>query len=57
MYYYVSLCIIIMCIIIKYYYVLLYYYYIINLMFQFGLAPTINKPTRVTNKTISAIDI
>ena len=25
-------------------------------MFQFGLVPTINKPTRVTNKTISAID-
>ena len=25
-------------------------------MFQFGLLPTINKPTRVTNKTISAID-
>ena len=28
----------------------------INLMFQFGLVPTINKPTRVTNKTISAVD-
>ena len=28
----------------------------VNLMFQFGLVPTINKPTRVTNKTISAID-
>ena len=27
-----------------------------NLMFQFGLVPTINKPTRVTNKTISTID-
>ena len=25
-------------------------------MFQFGLVPTINKPTSVTNKTISAID-
>ena len=29
---------------------------IVNLMFQFGLVPTVNKPTRVTNKTISAID-
>ena len=28
----------------------------VNLMFQFGLVPTRNKPTRVTNKTISAID-
>ena len=28
----------------------------VNLMFQFGLVPTINKPTRVTNKTISAVD-
>ena len=28
----------------------------VNLMFHFGLVPTINKPTRVTNKTISAID-
>ena len=28
----------------------------VNLMFQFGLVPTINKSTRVTNKTISAID-
>ena len=28
----------------------------VNLMFQFDLVPTINKPTRVTNKTISAID-
>ena len=28
----------------------------VNLMFQFGLVPTINKPTRVTKKTISAID-
>ena len=28
----------------------------VNLMFQFGLIPTINKPTRVTNETISAID-
>ena len=28
----------------------------VSLMFQFGLVPTINKPTRVTNKTISAID-
>ena len=28
----------------------------VNLMFQFGLVPTINKPTRVTNKTLSAID-
>ena len=28
----------------------------VNLMFQFGLVPTINKPTRLTNKTISAID-
>ena len=28
----------------------------VNLMFQFGLVPTINKPTRVTNKTISAIE-
>ena len=28
----------------------------VNLMFQFGLVPTINKPTRVTNKTISATD-
>ena len=28
----------------------------VNLMFQFSLVPTINKPTRVTNKTISAID-
>ena len=27
----------------------------VNLMFQFGLVPTINKPTGVTNKTISAI--
>ena len=27
-----------------------------NLMFQFDLVPTINKPTRVTNETISAID-
>ena len=25
-------------------------------MFQFGLVPTINKPTSVTNQTISAID-
>ena len=25
-------------------------------MFQFGLVPTINKPSKVTNKTISAID-
>ena len=29
---------------------------VVNLKFQFGLVPTINKPTRVTNKTISAID-
>ena len=28
----------------------------VNSMFQFGLVPTINKPTSVTNKTISAID-
>ena len=28
----------------------------VDLTFQFGLVPTINKPTRVTNKTISAID-
>ena len=28
----------------------------INSMFQFGLVPTINKSTRVTNETISAID-
>ena len=28
----------------------------VNLMFQFDLVPTINKPTIVTNKTISAID-
>ena len=28
----------------------------VNLMFQFGLVPTPNKPTRVTNKTISATD-
>ena len=28
----------------------------VNLMFQFGLIPSINKPTRVTNETISAID-
>ena len=28
----------------------------VNLMFQYGLVPTINKPTRVTNETISAID-
>ena len=28
----------------------------VSLMFQFGLVPTMNKPTRVTNKTISAID-
>ena len=28
----------------------------VNLMFQFGLIPTINKPTRVINETISAID-
>ena len=28
----------------------------VSLMFQFGLVPLINKPTRVTNKTISAID-
>ena len=28
----------------------------VNLMFQFGLVPIINKPTRVTNRTISAID-
>ena len=28
----------------------------VNLMFQFGLATTINKPSRVTNKTISVID-
>ena len=27
----------------------------VNLMFQFGLVPTTNKPTRVTNKIISAI--
>ena len=27
----------------------------VNLMFQFGLVPTTNKPTRVTNKKISAI--
>ena len=29
----------------------------VNLTFQFGLVPTINKPTRVTNKTISATDL
>ena len=28
----------------------------VNLVFEFGLVPAINKPTRVTNKTISAID-
>ena len=28
----------------------------VNLMLQFGLVPTINKPTRVTKRTISAID-
>ena len=28
----------------------------VNLMFQFDLVPTINKPTIVTNKTIFAID-
>ena len=28
----------------------------VNLMFQFGLVPTPNKPTRVTNKTMSATD-
>ena len=28
----------------------------VYLMFQFGLVPSINKPTRVTNKTISAVD-
>ena len=28
----------------------------VNLMFQFDLVSTINKPTIVTNKTISAID-
>ena len=28
----------------------------VNLMFQFGLVPTSNKPTRLTNKTISATD-
>ena len=28
----------------------------VNLIFQLGLVPTINKPTRVTNKPISAID-
>ena len=29
----------------------------INLMFRFGLGQTINKPTRVANKTISALII
>ena len=28
----------------------------VNLSFQFGLVQPINKPTRVTNKTISAFD-
>ena len=28
----------------------------VNLVFQFGLVPTMNKPTRVTNKAISTID-
>ena len=28
----------------------------VNLMFQFGSAPAINKPTRVINRTIYAID-
>ena len=28
----------------------------INLMFQFGLVPATNKPTRITKTTISAID-
>ena len=28
----------------------------LNLIFQFVLVPTINKPNRVTNKTIFAID-
>ena len=28
----------------------------VNLIFQFGLVPTINKPTRVSNTTISEID-
>ena len=28
----------------------------VDLMFQFGLEPTVNKPTRVTNKTIFAFD-
>ena len=28
----------------------------VNLMFWFSLAPTMNKPIRVRNKTISAID-
>ena len=27
-----------------------------NLMLQFGLVPTIKKPTRLTNRTISATD-
>ena len=30
--------------------------YFLNSMFQFGLVPTINKPTRVKSKRISAID-
>ena len=28
----------------------------VYVVFQFGLVPTINKPTRMTNKTISAVD-
>ena len=28
----------------------------VNMMFQFGLVPTTNKPTRITKDTISAID-
>ena len=28
----------------------------VNLMFRFGMIPTINKPTRVTRQTASAID-
>ena len=29
---------------------------LVNFMFQFGLLPRINKPTRLTNRAISAID-
>ena len=30
--------------------------YFVNLMFRFGMIPTINKPTHVTRQTTSTID-